>query len=108
MVGLSPHKEITTTMTTTATEDTGIDVMPSSLTDLEPIVREFIDKLKQLKNEQATLKLDEKELMEEYKAKLDLKTLKAAMKVVEVRDKVDRKDTFDSLVEVLERTSMLT
>jgi hypothetical protein len=42
-------------------------------------------------------------LIEKYSEKLDMKTLKAAMRVVAVREKVDRKDTFDTLVEVLER-----
>jgi hypothetical protein len=77
--------------------------MPSSVTELEPVIREFVDKLRTIKNEQETLKQDEKDLIEEYSEKLDMKTLKAAMRVVAVREKVDRKDTFDTLVEVLER-----
>lgn len=84
-------------------EDTGSEVMPSSITDLEPVVKEFVDKLKVIKHEQETLKQDEKELIEEYSEKLDMKTLKAAMRVVAVREKVERKETFDCLVEVLER-----
>lgn len=77
--------------------------MPSSITELEPVIREFVDKLRTIKNEQETLKQDEKDLIEEYSEKLDMKTLKAAMRVVAVREKVDRKDTFDTLVEVLTR-----
>lgn len=77
--------------------------MPSGITELEPVIREFTEKLKAIKNEQDLLKQDEKDLIEEYKEKLDMKTLKAAMRVVAVREKVDRKDTFDTLVEVLER-----
>ena len=77
--------------------------MPASLTELEPLVREFVEKLKVIKNEQETLKQDEKELIEAYTDKLDMKTLKAAMRVVAVREKVSQKDTFDTLVEVLER-----
>jgi hypothetical protein len=84
-------------------EGMGADTMPTSITDLEPIIQEFVEKMKRLKNEQELLKQDEKELLEEYKDKLDMKTLKAAMRVVAVREKVDRKDTFDSMVEVLER-----
>ena len=88
---------------TTSEEGRGVDVQPTSLTELEPIVREFVEKLKTIKNEQELLKVDEKELIEEYKEKLDMKTLKAAMRVVAVREKVERKDSFDTLVEVLER-----
>lgn len=84
-------------------EPEGVDRMPTSITELEPLIKEFIDKLKVIKNEQETLKTDEKELLEEYAEKLDMKTLKAAMRVVAVREKVDRKDAFDTLVEVLER-----
>lgn len=84
-------------------EAAGVDVMPSSVTELEPLIKEFVEKLKNIKNEQELLKTDEKELLEEYAEKLDMKTLKAAMRVVAVREKVDRKDTFDTLVEVLER-----
>lgn len=77
--------------------------MPSSVTELEPVIREFVDKLRTIKNEQETLKQDEKDLIEEYSDKLDMKTLKAAMRVVAVPEKVDRKDAFDTLVEVLTR-----
>jgi hypothetical protein len=77
--------------------------MPASLTELEPIVREFVEKLRTIKNEQELLKQDEKALLEEYAEKLDMKTLKAAMRVVAVREKIERKDAFDTLVEVLER-----
>lgn len=81
----------------------GIDSMPAGITQLEPIVREFVEKLKSIKNEQELLKEDEKALLEEYGEKLDMKTLKAAMRVVAVREKIERKDAFDTLVEVLER-----
>ncbi len=84
-------------------EARGVDTMPAGLTELEPIVREFVEKLKNIKNEQELLKQDEKDLLEEYAEKLDMKTLKAAMRVVAVREKIERKDAFDTLVEVLER-----
>lgn len=80
-------------------------LMPTSLTELEPIVREFVEKLKNVKNEQELLKQDEKELIESYKKKLDIKTLKAALRVVAIKEKVDRKDSFDTLLEVLDRIS---
>ena len=84
-------------------EGHGKDSMPASITELEPLVFEFIKKLKTIKAEQDTLKQDEKDLMEDYSKKLDMKTLKAAMRVVAVKEKVERKDAFDTLVEVLER-----
>ena len=84
-------------------EGHGVDSMPAGLTELEPIVREFVEKLKTIKNEQELLKQDEKDLLEEYAEKLDMKTLQAAMRVVVVREKIERKDAFDTLVEVLTR-----
>lgn len=83
--------------------DHGANSMPMSITELEPIVRDFVEKLKSIKAEQELLKQDEKDLVEKFSQKVDMKTLKAAMKVVAVREKVDRKETFDTLCEVLER-----
>jgi hypothetical protein len=84
-------------------DTTGADSMPSSVTELEPLVKEFVEKLRTIQNEQELLKQDEKALIETYSEKLDMKTLKAAMRVVAVKEKVSHKDTFDTLVEVLER-----
>lgn len=82
--------------------DTG-EAMPGSITELQPIVEEFVNELKRVKNEQELLREQEKELLEKFSDRLPMKTLKAAMKVVAVKEKVDKKDTFDMLVEVLER-----
>lgn len=84
-------------------ESVGVDVQPTSITELEPIVKEFVTRLKTIKNEQELLKQDEKDLIEEFTNKLDMKTLKAALRVVAVREKVNHKDTFDTFLEVLER-----
>lgn len=89
--------------TTAANSPQGEDVMPSSLTELQPIVEEFITRLKAIKHEQELLKEDEKNLVEEFGEKLDMKTLKAAMRVVSVKEKVQHKDSFDTMLEILER-----
>lgn len=81
----------------------GSDVMPSSITELKPIVDEFMTKLKRIKQEQELLKAEEKELYDEYKSKLDVKEMKAAMKVAMIKEKVSHKDTFDTLLECIER-----
>lgn len=75
--------------------------MPENINDLKPIVAEFIDRYKRLENEEQELKLQKKELVEEYADKLDTKTLKLAMKEVELRAKVERKHYFDLFVHVL-------
>mgnify|MGYP000532333582 CR=1 FL=1 len=75
--------------------------MPMNVADLEPIVKEFIEKMNTIKQEEETLKEDRKALIEEYKEKLDVKTLNQAMKVCDLKAKVDRKETFDLFVRVL-------
>lgn len=83
-------------------DTTGADTMPSSLTELEPIVREFVTKLRNIQQEQQLLKDDEKALIEDYSTKLDMKVMKSAMRVMAIKDKVSQKDTFDTLLAVLE------
>jgi uncharacterized protein (UPF0335 family) len=88
-------------MTKTKDEGTGADTQPTSITDLEPIIKEFVDKLKSIDNEIELLAQDRKELFEEYKDKLDVKTLRQAMRVAAIKEKVDKKDTFDTFVHIL-------
>jgi hypothetical protein len=76
---------------------------PMSITELQPIVEEFMKELATVKQEQELLKEDEKALIEKYADKLDTKTLKLAMKSVDLKAKVERKDTYDIMVEILER-----
>ena len=77
--------------------------MPASITELQPIIEEFVGRLKVIENEISLLGEDKKALLEEYTGKLDIKTLKQAMRAVELKKKVSRKDTFDTFVEVLDR-----
>ncbi|MFA6049795.1 MAG: hypothetical protein WC761_01240 [Candidatus Paceibacterota bacterium] len=75
---------------------------PDELGELTKLVSEFIDRLKMIEHEIDTLKDDQKELLEEYKDRLDIKTLQAAMRTVKIKKKVGYKDTFDTFVEILE------
>lgn len=78
------------------------DAMPSSITDLKVVVDEFMEKFNRIKQEQETLKEDEKALIEEYKDRIDMKELKAAMRVVAIKNKVSHKDAFDNLLKCVE------
>ena len=80
----------------------GIDSQPSSVTELEPLVKEFISELKRIDSEIEILTIDRKELFEKYAEKIDVKTLKQAIRVQAIRDKVSRKDTFNTFVHILE------
>jgi len=80
----------------------GVDTQPTSITDLEPLIKEFISELKRIDSEIEILTLDRKELFEKYAEKINVKTLKQAMRVQAIKDKVSRKDTFDTFVQILE------
>ena len=75
--------------------------MPENLNDLKPIVSEFIERYRRLENEEVELREQKKQLVDEFSDKLDTKTLKLAMKEVELRSKVERKHYFDLFVHVL-------
>ncbi len=77
------------------------DMQPDELNALKLVVKEFVERLTVIKNEQETLKEDEKALIEEFKEKLDMKTLKAALRVLKIHSQIAHKDTFDSFMEVL-------
>ncbi len=66
------------------------------------VVEEFIDRFKNLENEMAEIKESQKELIAEFKEKIDMKTMKKAMSFVKLKKTVDRKETFDEMVEILE------
>ena len=80
----------------------GADQQPDELKELGSIVEEFTGKLAYIENEMETLKGDRKELIEEYKEKLDMKTLTAAMKIVKVKRATEPKHTLDQFLDILE------
>jgi hypothetical protein len=80
----------------------GAERQPDELGALTALVSEFVDRLKSIENEIDTLKQDQKELVEEYSDRLDVKTLQAAMRTVKIKKKVGYKDTFDTFVDILE------
>lgn len=81
------------------------DIFPSSLTELKPIVKDFIEKLESLEHEIELLNEQRKELFEEYETKIDIKELKAALRVHKIMKKVSHKDAFESYCVILEGDS---
>ena len=77
------------------------DEMPENLSELKPIVNEFVDRMRTLENEEVTLREAKKELVEEYATKLDTKTLKLALRLVDLKKKVQHKHYFDLFLEIL-------
>jgi len=80
----------------------GADAQPDELNELSAIVEEFTKKIAYIENEMETLKEDRKAIVEEYKEKLDMKTLNAAMKIVKTKRAVEHKHTLDNFLEILE------
>ena len=85
----------------------GAERQPDELGALTALVSEFVDRLKSIDAEIDTLKQDQKELVEEYSDRLDVKTLQAAMRTVKIKKKVGYKDTFDTFVDILEEKENL-
>jgi uncharacterized protein (UPF0335 family) len=79
-----------------------VDLMqPDEINALKTVVKEFIGRLENVDNEIELLKEDRKALIEEYKGKLDLKTLTAALKVIKIQSGVAHRDTYDLFLEAL-------
>lgn len=78
------------------------EVSPDELGAIKEIVAEFIKRLQNVENELSLLREDRKALIEEYRDRIDMQTLQAAIKTVKIREKVAHKDTFDEYLSVLE------
>lgn len=81
----------------------GAEHQPTDLNELAKLVNEFVDRYTNVDNEIEMLKEDQRNLLEEYSDKLDIKTLKQALRTANIKKKVDHKDTFDAFVDILER-----
>lgn len=82
----------------------GLDVaslQPDELTALKKSVGEFISRLQNIDNEIVMLKESRKDLIDEFKPKLDIETLNLALKTVKIESTVERKDAYDLFKEVL-------
>lgn len=80
-----------------------VDLMqPDEINSLKELAKEFLDRLNNIDNEIELLKNDRKELTEEFKNKLDMKTLQAALRVSKIEQGVLHRDTYDLFKEVLD------
>lgn len=82
--------------------NSGADQQPDELNALSVVVEEFIKRLSTIDGEIDLLKEDRKELIAEYKGKLDYKTLSAAMKIVKTKRAVEHKHTLDVFLDIIE------
>lgn len=84
-------------------EEFNADEMPENLNELAPIVTEFVKRMRVLENEELTLREAKKDLVGEYTTKLDTKTLKLALRLVDLKKKVQHKHYFDMFLEILDK-----
>lgn len=82
-------------------------LQPDEIGALRALVKEFVGKIESIDNEIELLKNDRKELIEDYKDKLDMKTLQAALRVVKIQQGVAHRDTYDLFLEALEEEPTL-
>jgi uncharacterized protein (UPF0335 family) len=54
----------------------------------DTVVKEFIEKLTRIEGEQKLLNEDKKALIEEYKDKIDMRALGAAIRIVRIKSKL--------------------
>lgn len=76
-------------------------LQPDELNELKKLALEFVEKVQNIDNEIETLKMDRKEIFEEYSEKLDMKTLTAALRTLKIESTVAHKDTYDMFLEAL-------
>jgi hypothetical protein len=76
---------------------------PTELGELKKIVDEFMTRFERVDNELDLLKEDQKCLLEEYSDRLDISTLKQAIRTIKIKKKVDRLDTYDAFCDILDR-----
>ncbi len=86
------------------TNDVSTDgqAQPDELNELASIVEEFTGRLATIDAQIEGLKEDRKDLVEEYKEKLDMKTLNAAMRITKVKRAAEHKHTLDTFLEIIE------
>tara|TARA_R110002051_G_scaffold237120_1_gene298116 strand:+ start:204 stop:419 length:216 start_codon:yes stop_codon:yes gene_type:complete len=64
-------------------------------------VEELVERLTILNNEIKLLQTDKRELLADYKEKLDIKAFKAAMRITKMREEVDE-DQLDNILLVMD------
>ena len=64
-------------------------------------VRELVERLTTLNNEIKLLQMDRRELLADYREKLDIKAFKAAMRIIKMREDVNETE-LDNMLLVME------
>jgi len=65
------------------------------------LIREYVSKVKENENEMALLRDDRKEIDADYKEQIDIKAVKAAIRILKIRAKMDE-DLVDAVINALD------
>lgn len=85
-----------------AVKNYNIETMePNQLEDLKASVLDYVSRLENIDNEISLLKEDKKVLKEEFKEKIDLKTLNAVLRILKIEAGVIHADTYATFYDVL-------
>jgi uncharacterized protein (UPF0335 family) len=69
------------------------------------VLAEFIEKLFRIENERKLLLVDKKDLVDNYREKLDVKAVAAAVRIVKIKSRLDASDAeLENMVTILEKT----
>lgn len=71
------------------------ELQPDEINELKAIVREYYNRLNNIESEMKTLREARSDLVEEFKNKLDMRTLSIVIKILKAEDSVQHRDTFD-------------
>jgi len=78
--------------------------MEKKMNNNKTLLVEFVEKYTNIENERKLLGEDRKLLISDYKDKLDVKAVQAAMRIVKMRASLDISDTeFDNMLLALDR-----
>lgn len=71
----------------------------------DSLLTEFVEKLLRIENERKLLLADKKDLIADYRERLDVKAVDAAMRIVKIKSRLETSDAeLENMMNVLEKT----
>ena len=70
--------------------------------NLKNVVNEFVDRLTTVENEISLLRQDRKDIIDEFRDKIDVKTFTAALRIAKIREKINDENLLDAMVNTIE------
>jgi len=77
--------------------------MDDKIVDIKTLVTEFITRYENVNDEIDGLRADRSALLKEYKDKLDVKALRAALQICKIRQNIGDRDALDNFEHILDK-----